>query len=219
MKSSRFTLLIFDWDGTLADSQAQIVKSFQAAICDLNFEPRTYQQISKIIGLGLIEGVTTLFPQHSKPELKKFAACYNYHFYRADRLPTALFPGITELLQQLRDAGYKLAVATGKSRQGLNQALIDTGLTPCFLCTRCADESISKPNPQMLLEIMIELGKTPQETVMIGDSIYDLQMANNAKVAPIAVSYGVSDKSSLLNCQPLVCLDDLTQLPAWLANT
>lgn len=219
MKSSRFTLLVFDWDGTLADSQAQIVKSFQAAIRDLDFEPRTYQQVSRIIGLGLLEGIAALFPHSSKLDLKKFAACYNYHFYRVDRSPVSLFPGVTELLQQLRRAGYGLAVATGKSRQGLNQALADTRLASLFLCTRCADESISKPHPQMLREIMTELNKTPQETVMIGDSVYDLQMASNAQVASIAVSYGVHDKMSLLDCQPLVCLDDLTQLPVWLEYT
>jgi phosphoglycolate phosphatase len=219
VKSSRFTLLVFDWDGTLADSQAQIVRSFQSAIHDLDFEPRTYQQISQIIGLGLIEGIATLFPHRSDTDLKKLAACYNYHFYRADRLPVSLFPDVAKLLEQLHAMGYWLAVATGKSRQGLNQALTDTQLMPLFLCTRCADETISKPHPRMLQEIMTELGKTSQETLMIGDSIYDLQMANNAQVASVAVSYGVHDKNSLLNCQPLVCLDTLTQLPAWLENT
>lgn len=216
MKSKRFTLLVFDWDGTLVDSQTQIVESFQAAIRDLDLEPRTYQQISQIIGLGLMEGVNALFPNNSIATLTKFAACYNDYFNRAT---VPLFSDVMVLLQELQTMDYWLAVATGKNRRELNQALIDTQLSSLFMETRCADESISKPHPRMLQEIMTKLGKTPAETLMIGDSTYDLQMANNAQVASVAVSYGVHDKSRLLACEPLICLDDLTQLSAWLTNT
>lgn len=202
------------------DSQFKIMASFQAAIADLGFEARTHEQINGIIGLGLAEGVATLFPQRSPSELVKLATLFDYYYYyhRKNTEIPALFPGVTELLQQLHALGYWLAVATGKSRQGLNQALLNTGLKDLFLSTRCAEESISKPHPQMLLEIMAELEKSPLETLMIGDSVYDLQMANNAQVASVAVSYGVHSETELSTCQPLACFDDLTKLPAFLAT-
>jgi len=215
---SKFKLLVFDWDGTLMDSQGRIVNSFQAAIADLQLEYRNVNQIRSIIGLGLEEGIITLFPTLAQSPRLLLAKHYHDYFWSAAALPTPLFPGIAEMLQTLHAAGYWLAVATGKSRLGLNRSLNDTGLQSLFLSSRCAEETSSKPHPQMLQEIMAELEVSNSETLMVGDTDYDLQMANNAGVASVAVSYGMHEKDRLLKCQPLVCLDDLSELPVWLKN-
>lgn len=213
--STRFSLLVFDWDGTLMDSQARIVASFQATIAQLGLEPRTPTQIRHIIGLGLDIAIATLFPQTSALLRQQIAQYYRSHFFNLN-LPMPLFPGVAETLQTLHAAGYKLAVATGKSRAGLNLALADSGLSNLFQGSRCAEETGSKPHPQMLQEIMAELNVLPPATLMIGDTEYDLQMANNAKVGAIAVTYGVHDKAHLLTFQPLICLDTLPELLDWL---
>lgn len=206
-----FKLLIFDWDGTLMDSQARIVLSFQTAIHELDLPSRSPAQIRYIIGLGLEEAVRRLLPEVSPQQHLALAECYRTHFFNTP-LATPLFPGVTTTLQRLYQAGYWLAVATGKSRRGLNQALLETGLKDLFHSTRCCEETSSKPHPQMLHEIMDELGVTSQDSVMIGDTEYDLQMAHHAKMAAIAVSYGVHDKQRLLEYRPLSCLDDFSHL-------
>ncbi len=214
----KFKLLVFDWDGTLMDSQGRIVNSFQAAIADLQLEYRNVNQIRTIIGLGLEEGIIALFPTLAQSPRLLLAKHYYDYFWSAAALPTPLFSGIAEMLQTLHATGYWLAVATGKSRLGLNRSLNDTGLQSLFLSSRCAEETSSKPHPQMLQEIMAELEVSNSETLMVGDTDYDLQMANNAGVASVAVSYGMHEKDRLLKCRPLVCLDDLSELPVWLQN-
>ena len=211
-----FSLLIFDWDGTLMDSAARIVASFQATITQLSLEPRTPAQIRHIIGLGLDIAIATLFPQTTASLRQQITQCYRSHFTNLN-LPTPLFPGVTETLTTLHAVGYQLAIATGKSRAGLKQALTDSGLSNLFHCSRCAEETCSKPHPQMLQEIMAELNVLPSATLMIGDTEYDLQMANNAKVGAVAVNYGVHDPSHLLTFQPLICLDTLPELLTWLS--
>lgn len=206
-----FKLLIFDWDGTLMDSQARIVSSFQTAIAELGLPSRSPAQIRYIIGLGLEEAIRRLLPETSPEEQYALAECYRTHFVNT-ALPTPLFPGVATTLQHLEQAGYWLAVATGKSRRGLNQALLESGLKGLFHVTRCCEETSSKPHPQMLYEIMGELGMSAQESVMIGDTEYDLQMAHHAHMAAVAVSYGVHDKERLLAHRPLRCLDDFPQL-------
>lgn len=213
---TNFKLLVFDWDGTLMDSQARIVASFQAAIADVGLPQRSPAQIRHIIGLGMVRAIATLFPQSSTQQCVQLAERYRHYFFATDAYPTPLFQGVAETLHTLHAAGYWLAVATGKSRRGLNQALVETDLSQFFLSTRCADETQSKPNPQMLQEIMDELGVLPTNTLMIGDTEYDLQMANNANVASVAVSYGVHDKAKLLPLKPLTCIDSLPALLAWL---
>lgn len=209
-------LIIFDWDGTLMDSEGEILACMRAAIHDLGLEPRTDTQMKNIIGLGLQEALRTLYPQGSNDELVQLTARYRHHFLEVKREPSQLFAGVQEMIEELHEAGHFLAIATGKGRQGLNRVLAETGLRDYFHTTRCADECHSKPHPQMLHEIMDYFGLEPDTALMIGDTEYDLQMANNAGVKSLAVSYGVHDKQRLLDCRPVACLDSIDELHGWL---
>lgn len=214
--NSSTQLVVFDWDGTLMDSEARIVDCMRAAIEDLALAPRTRQQIAEIIGLGLVEALTILYPQGSPTEHAALTERFRYHFIEASPTPSTLFPGVEEMLAELNEQGHFLAVATGKGRHGLDQILKETGTGRYFHVTRCADESFSKPHPQMLHEIMGHLGVDARDTLMIGDTEYDLQMANSAGVQSLAVSYGVHDLARLLNCRPLDYVDDIPALRNWL---
>ena len=205
-------LIVFDWDGTLMDSEARIVACMRGAIADLGLPERTDNEISNIIGLGLRESVATLFNDLSDKDYMALVDRYRYHFLVGDKTPSLLFDGVVLLLTKLLQKGHYLAVATGKGRQGLDKVLEETDLKSVFHATKCADETFSKPHPQMLLDIMDELGIEAEETLMIGDTEYDLQMANNAGTASLAVSYGVHSKQRLLDCQPLNCVDSVAEL-------
>lgn len=212
----RFRLIVFDWDGTLMDSEAKIVACIRAASTDLGIDPPADAASRNIIGLGLKEAVDMLFPGTGETFRLQLEERYRHHFLYANRTPSPLFPGTTETLASLEAAGYLLGVATGKSRRGLRRALEETGLVGCFHASRCADETFSKPHPAMLLEVMEELGAEPTETLMIGDTEYDMQMARNAGTAALGVSYGVHDRARLLRHRTLGCLDDIQQLPFFL---
>lgn len=214
--TQRFTLLVFDWDGTLMDSEARIVACIEAAIDDLRLEPREVASIRNIIGLGLTEAISTLYPGSDTALHRAMTERYRYHFLTANPTASELFAGAEETVRALSEAGYLLAVATGKGRRGLDRVLEETGLGRYFHATRCADETFSKPHPQMLEELMDELGAQPGETLMIGDTEYDMQMAVNARTHALAVSYGVHEKERLLRHNPLHCLDAITELDAWL---
>jgi len=213
-----FNLLVFDWDGTLMDSEASIVICMQAAISDLGCEPRDRESIKNIIGLGLREAIDTLYPGTDETFLKAMVERYRYHFLGGSEYHSDLFPGAAETIRALSEAGYLLAVATGKGRKGLDMVLEKTGLGEYFDATRCADETFSKPHPQMLEEVMEVLGAEPGQTLMIGDTEYDMQMANNAHTHALAVSYGVHERPRLLQHRPLHCLDAIDELGNWLAT-
>lgn len=215
---NKYSLLVFDWDGTLIDSKAQIVNCMQATISSLELDERTDKQISDIIGLGLEEAIRSLYPEVSAEVIKQTAQAYREHFLTKDKTPSPLFDGAKEVLNTLRDSGYDLAVATGKSRRGLDKGLIDTGLESYFPITRCADETRSKPHPQMLEEILVDFNTEASKALMIGDSEYDLQLANNTKVDALAVSYGVHGLMRLLKEAPIGFIDDIKQLPQWLTD-
>lgn len=212
----RLNLLVFDWDGTLMDSEARIVACIQAAIEDLGLEPREVAAVRNIIGLGLSEAISTLYPGCDNTLVASMTDRYRYHFLTANPTRSELFPGAEETIRGLGEAGYLLAVATGKGRRGLDLVLEETGLGKYFHATRCADETFSKPHPQMLEELMDELGTAPGETLMIGDTEYDMQMATNARTHSLAVSYGVHEKERLLRHNPLHCLDAIDELDGWL---
>lgn len=212
-----FKLLVFDWDGTLMDSEAQIVACMQAAIDDLGLAPRTPEQIKNIIGLGLREAVATLYPEEPGSLVERMADRYREHWL-ARTHEASLFPGVEETLGLLHEEGYLLAVATGKGRKGLDKVLRKTGLAPLFHATRCSDETSSKPHPRMLEEILAETGVASRQTLMIGDTEWDMQMARNAGVHPLAVSYGVHDWERLKKYDPLACLDQIAELSDWLAE-
>lgn len=217
MSPGQFELLIFDWDGTLADSEALIVSAMRAAITDLGLGRRSQDQIRNIIGLGLQEAAAVLFPDLTECQHGSLADSYRHHYAATAAGKTALFPEVRETLHQLHQQGYKMAVATGKSRRGLDNSLRETGMTGFFNMTRCADETCSKPHPRMLHEIMESLAAAPGATLMIGDSEYDLQMAKHAGIAAMAVSYGTQSRERLLEQKPLGCLDRLAELIPWLS--
>lgn len=211
-----FELIVFDWDGTLMDSEAHIVASMEHSIADLNLPRREKAAIRDIIGLGLREAILKLYPDADDTLCQQLVDRYRYHFFADD--PCETFPGAGELLAALSGQGYLLAVATGKGRRGLDRVLESTGFHEFFHATRCADETHSKPHPQMLEEIMEVLGVEPHQTLMVGDTEYDLQMAQNAGTAALAVSYGVHDMERLMACQPLACIHALHEMTDWLAG-
>jgi phosphoglycolate phosphatase len=211
-----FRLLVFDWDGTLMDSEARIVSAMQTAIAEAKLPPPSNRQIRNIIGLGLDDAIRQLYPETEAHIRDHLAERYRVHFRHANSVSTPLFPGARETLHRLHVTGYLLAVATGKSRRGLNRAFEETGVGPLFHASQCADEACSKPHPQMLEAIMDKLGVDTRDTLVIGDSEYDLQMANNVGTACLAVSYGVQSPEHLLKYKPLDLLEDIVALPEWL---
>ncbi len=211
----QFDLLVFDWDGTLMDSAATIVASIQAASRDIGVEVPSDDASRHIIGLGLNEAIAALFPDMVQTDYARLADRYRYHFMAQDaEIP--LFAGAAEAIRELHAAGFLLAVATGKGRRGLDRVLDHTGLGPFFHATRCADESFSKPHPQMLLELMERLGVTPDKTLMIGDTSHDLQMAVNAGVPCLGAGYGAHPAAGLLEFAPLACAGTFGELHLWL---
>ena len=214
----RYRLLVFDWDGTLMDSQARIVACFQAAASDVGVLVPENGRARDVIGLGLTEATERLFPGVDAGTIGRVVERYRHHFLGDHPTPSELFPGVVETLEGLADTGYLLGIATGKSRRGLDKVLRETGLAGLFHASRCADEAFSKPHPQMLDEVMAVLGAGPADTLMIGDTEYDMQMARNAGVPGLAVAYGVHEPGRLLAEGALACLDRIDELPGWLAG-
>jgi phosphoglycolate phosphatase len=212
----KFDLLVFDWDGTLMDSEARIVACVEAAIRDLELVLPDRESISDIIGLGLREAVHRLFPERDGQLHLQIAARYRIHFFSDKVAPSELFEGARETLEELSNRGYLLAVATGKGRLGLDHALQATGLGDLFYLTRCADETFSKPHPEMLNQILELSGVNPNQALMIGDTEYDLEMAVNAGMPSLGVTYGVHTQERLRKHNPLDCIDHIADIPKWL---
>ncbi|HEX6829609.1 MAG TPA: HAD-IA family hydrolase [Burkholderiales bacterium] len=211
----RFELLVFDWDGTLLESAGPIVSSIQSACADLGLPVPEEAAARHIIGLGLRDALGTLLPELPEADYGPLVERYRHHFLARDQgIP--LFEGAAQTICCLSDAGFLLAVATGKSRQGLNRALAYTGLAQYFHASRCADECHSKPHPSMLEEIMDELTAAPGRTLMIGDTTHDLLMAANAGVASLAVAYGAHPRESLEALAPVATLNSFAELRQWL---
>jgi phosphoglycolate phosphatase len=209
---------VFDWDGTLMDSAARIVASLRAAFTDNGLEPPQPAAARNVIGLGLSHVMAQLAPNQDEGVHQRLIERYRSHYLEVNDTPTPLFPGAAEVIAGLRDQGYLLAVATGKSRRGLDLALAETGLGAYFHATRSADETFSKPHPQMLLELLDELGVRAARALMIGDTEYDLLTARNASVDALAVCYGAHAPERLLTLAPLACLSTIDALPGWLAG-
>jgi phosphoglycolate phosphatase len=215
MKHSK-RLIVFDWDGTLMDSQARIVNCFRAAIEDMQLAARTDAQLSDVIGLGFSEALHRLYPDESDHFHQDLVQCYRHYFLHSDDTPSALFTGAMELLEELNKDDYFVAVATGKGRQGLDVALHENNVAHLIHASRCADETRSKPNPQMLEELMEYFALEPQQALMIGDTEYDLEMAQNARMHGIAVTHGVHSQQRLEQFEPLTCVANLNDLRSWL---
>lgn len=214
-RDHRFDLVAFDWDGTLMDSTAVIASSIQRACADLDLPVPDDERASHVIGLGLNDALAYAVPQMPKSMVPRMVERYRHHYLSRDAdLP--LFPGVREIVVSLKEAGYFVAVATGKSRAGLDRALGTSGLRPLFDATRCADESRSKPDPQMLYDLGDELGVRNERILMIGDTTHDLLMASNAGASSVAVSYGAHDASALEGHGALAIVDSPSRLRAWL---
>ncbi len=211
----RFDLLVFDWDGTLFDSTGVIVQALQASCRDVGLPEPSDEQASHVIGLGLAEALRTAAPELDEDRLPLLIERYRRHYLSQDQ-DICLFHGVTELIAGLHADGFQLAVATGKSRRGLDRALSNSGLGCFFTASRCADECFSKPHPQMLEELIEEFAVSKDRVLMIGDTTHDLQMAVNAGVAGLAVSYGAHPVEALLGLDPLGCVASVKMLSEWL---
>lgn len=217
MAKKQFDLIVFDWDGTLMDSTTTIVKCIQAAAKDLGLPIPDDKAASYVIGLGLQDAMQAALPDLDPKFYPRMVERYRYHYLAKDQ-GLALFDGVREMLFELSQQGYFLAVATGKSRVGLNRALDAAKLLSLFDATRCADETFSKPHPAMLQELTRELGQDMKRTVMIGDTTHDLQMASNAGAAGIAVHYGAHPEHELQVFSPLFAANSVAELHAWLTD-
>ena len=211
----RFDLIAFDWDGTLFDSTASIVRCLQEAVQDVGGTRPTHEQASYVIGLSLPLALRHVAGDISADKYPLLTERFRYHYVRHMNDIT-LFDGAVELLHKLRDQGYKLAVATGKNRRGLDEVLQTVNLTQVFHATRTADQTASKPDPLMLHELMEELDVTPQRTLMVGDTTHDLQMALNAGCPSVAVSFGAHKPTVFSNFKPLFVADNIAALSDWI---
>jgi phosphoglycolate phosphatase len=213
----KYELIVFDWDGTLLDSAAAIVHAIQAACRDLDLPVPDDARARHVIGLGLVDAMRHAVPDLQPENYQVMAERYRFHYLSGDHNLT-LFAGVPDMLARLQAAGHTLAIATGKSRLGLERALDHSQLRPYFMASRCADECHSKPHPQMLEELTAEFGIAAEATVMIGDTSHDLLMARNAGVDSLAVTYGAHPHEHLLEHGPRALLDSVPELDRWLAT-
>lgn len=198
------------------DSVARIVDCLKIASIEAGFDARPETELRNVIGLGLREALKQLHPEVADTLIETMADHYRRQYMEINTTPSRLFPGVKELLNSLENHGYWLAVATGKGREGLNQVLDSTGLKGRFHTTRCASETFSKPHPRMLEEILEQTGLDARDALMIGDTEYDLEMASNAGMASLGVSYGVHSVERLLKHRPIACLHDVSELHPFL---
>jgi phosphoglycolate phosphatase len=211
----RFRFVVFDWDGTLADSTAIIADALQQACRDIGAPVPDDVNARYVIGLGLADALRHVAPDLPRERHPDLVARYRHH-YLAREAAISLFAGVREMLAELGAAGIVLGVATGKSRTGLDHALAQHGIGGFFAATRCADEGFSKPHPDMLLRLMDQVGAVPGETLMIGDTTHDLLLAQNAGVAGLAVGYGAHAPAGLAQLRPLATVQSIPDLRAWL---
>ncbi len=211
----RFELLVFDWDGTLADSTAMIAGCLQGACADLGLPVPADDDARHVIGLGLADALRRVAPTLPPARYSELTARYRDRFLARDG-DIVLFEGVREMLEELAAAGHLLAIATGKSRAGLARALAQQNLAHRFAATRCADEGFPKPHPDMLLHLMDRMGVDAQSTLMIGDSTHDLELARNAGAAAIAMTHGAHASADLSRHAPLAAVDSIGALREWL---
>ena len=212
---NNYRLLVFDWDGTLADSASIIVDAIQRACVDLKQPMPSDAAARYVIGLGLQGALQHVAPGLSQTDYPQLSERYrNYFLAREEEI--TLFEGVESLLAELDSRGVLLAVATGKSRRGLDRALLQTRLKTYFAATRCADEGFPKPHPDMLLHLLDYFGIGPEQTLMIGDTTHDIELARNAGVDALAVSYGAHQHEHLVSAQPLACVASVAELQTWL---
>ncbi|NVK38221.1 MAG: HAD-IA family hydrolase [Gammaproteobacteria bacterium] len=216
----KYKAIVFDWDGTLVDSASRIVESMQCAAQDHDLPFRNEFEVKQIIGLGLPEAIATLWPEidSERALIKSVAKQYGVHYMAEQRAEMVLFDYAHELFEVIRKSGLKLAVATGKGREGLNRALEEFQLGHIFDDTRCADETKSKPHPLMLHELSKSLEVDVEHMLMVGDTQFDLDMAHNAGMDSVAITHGAHAVDKLKLSQPLHMVNSLQELANWLEN-
>ncbi len=214
-KPLNFDLIAFDWDGTLFDSTKIIVRCIQAAVRDVGGTVPTDEAAAYVIGLGLMQALAHAAPDVPESKYPELGARYRHH-YIAHQNDISLFEGVLPLLAALKARGHRLAVATGKSRHGLDEALQAVELKGRFDASRTADETAGKPHPRMLHELMDQFGVTPARTLMIGDTTHDLQMAVNAGCASLGVSYGAHEFAAFDALKPRFVAHSVIELQDWL---
>ena len=215
MSARQYDLVVFDWDGTLSDSTAIIVRCIQAAVLDVGGARPSDTAASYVIGLGLMQALAHAAPDVPVEKYPELGARYRHH-YSAHQHDISLFAGVLTLLAELKTRGHQLAVATGKSRRGLNDALQAAELRGVFDASRTADETAGKPDPRMLQELMAEFDVRPDRLLMVGDTTHDLQMALNAGCASVGVSYGAHEPRALHPLEPRFVAPTVAQLRDWL---
>lgn len=216
MSTRRYRMVVFDWDGTLMDSAAKIVNCFRSAARDVGAPVPSPDAVRGIIGLGLVEALAELFPGAGEAERGRLMEAYRVHFLERDETRTGLFPGVAEGLAALRDEQFVLAIATGKARRGLDRVLDQTAVGHLFAASRCVDEAVSKPHPQMLRDILAHTGIDARDALMVGDTTFDLKMAAAADMDALAVSYGAHPVEPLLAEKPRACVDDFGEVVQWI---
>lgn len=210
-----YQLIIFDWDGTLMDSAQKIANCIQIAARDMGYDVPSDDRTKSIIGLGLKQAIGVLFPDLNNQDLDVLVSRYKYHFM-IDDTRQDMFLDVERGLQELNDAGALLAVATGKSRTAMTRVFNEIPFEKYFVTTRCGDESRSKPHPQMLHEILDYTAIDPKNTIMVGDTTYDMEMAHNANVHGLGASYGVHTEQQLRDAKAIDVLGSFTDILHWL---
>ena len=213
--NERIALVIFDWDGTVVDSTPTITHAIREACRDIGISVPAEQDASYVIGLGLQDALSRVAPNLSPAQQASLTDRFRYHYLSRDQ-SLRPFPGMTDLFEGLRDAGLPLAVATGKSRVGLERAFDATKTRHYFETSRCADESDPKPEPTMVFEICEELGISPSESLVIGDTTHDIGMAHAAGARALAVTYGAHPLETLQRADPLHTVHSVNELQQWM---
>ncbi len=211
----KYKLVIFDWDGTLMDSSARIVSAMQSTAVLCSQPVPSAEAVKNIIGLSLDVSVATLFKQADANTQESIVYHYKDQYVNHDKTPTPMFAGAVDLLTTLKSEGYQLAVATGKGRPGLQNVLDKSGTEHFFVCSRTGDEAESKPSPDMLQQILVEMKLEAKDALMIGDTEYDLGMAKAIGMDSIGVSFGVHERERLMLQAPLTVIDSLGELKEW----
>ncbi|MGE5096852.1 MAG: HAD family hydrolase [Betaproteobacteria bacterium] len=210
-----YDLVVFDWDGTLMDSTRLIARSLQRACEDLRIAVPSDEDALFVIGLNMQDSFRHVAPSLDRDGQERLSERYRHHFLAGEH-DTPLFPGVREMLADLHGRGWRLAVATGKARRGLERALDATGLRAWFEATRCADEGFAKPHPDMLLMLLDMTGVAPHRALMVGDTTHDLELAANAGIDAVAVSYGAHHDDLLLSRPAKARCPSVAELHRWL---
>lgn len=208
----RIRLVVLDWDGTLVDSRQAIITTLQAAFREAGHRVPSSERCQEVIGLGLREALAALAPDTDEDQRDRLQAVYSRHFQGFGARDMPFFPGVFQGLNRLRERGFLLGIATGKSRRGLDRMLEEWGLGDAFHATRCADETASKPDPRMLRELLGTCRAMPGEAVFVGDTAFDMEMAYRLDIPRIAVTYGMHERERLAPWQPQAWAEDFTQV-------